>query len=170
MLVEIINRINAMEQLPENMLSHWFGAGYDRVTTFEYGYLNVEAYKPEYDPTTGMVSYVDASTELTYSQCKKLFEAIIADAREGSLSKYNGYYLYGKEETIIEETVEEQRTYSIDLEYRLLESAARESYTDYSRYQYINVRFGKDCKNIVAAIADLGIPYIDSEDDIFWGK
>ena len=170
--VEIINRINAMEQLPENMLSHWFGAGYDRVTTFEYGYLNVEAYKPEYDPTTGMVSYVDASTELTYSQCKKLFEAIIADAREGSLGKYNGYDLSGKEEAIDEDkVVEEQQIYSIDLEYRLPASGvARGSYMDYSYYQYINVRFGKDCKNIVAAITDLGIPYIDSEDDIFWGK
>ena len=168
--VEIINRMNAIEQLPENMLSHWFGAGYKKVTNFEYGYLNIEAYGPKYDPTAGMASYVDASTELTFSQCKKLYEAIIADAKEGSLGKYNGYDLSGKEETIDEDKVEEeQRIYSIDLEYRLPASGvARGSYVDYSYYQYINVKFGKDCKNIIAAIADLGIPYIDSEDDIVW--
>ncbi|MBO5097392.1 MAG: ABC transporter permease [Agathobacter sp.] len=158
----VVDFITAQEQQTDKIINNWLGVGYERVNTFEYGFLQIQGYYEKYDEL-GFRLIDDMSTELTQTQCKKLFNAVIADAEAGTLLKYNGMD-DGKWDG-------EQIIYHIDLQYRIPDkTSARGIYMESSssNYRYLNIRFGKDCKNIISTIATMGLPYIDSEDDIVW--
>lgn len=160
--LSVIEYIELQEQQTDRLMDNWFGTGYQRVTSFDYGFLRIRGYYDKYD-AAGMRLTDDMSTELTQTQSKRLFDAIIADANEGTLLKYNNL----DEDKYDNDYV----TYEIHLEYRIPEKvAARGIYVEdmVSAYQSVNVQFGKDCKNIVSTIADMGLKFIDSEDDIVW--
>ena len=159
--LSVIEYIELQEQQTDRVMDNWLGSGYQYVTSFDYGFLRIEGYYDKYDEI-GMRLQDDMSTELTQTQCKRLFEAIIADANEGTLLKYNaGKYPYGS------------ATHMIQLEYKLPEKATtRGIYVEDEMYAYnsVYISFGKDCKNIVSTIVDLGLKFIDSEDDIVWNE
>lgn len=161
----VVDFIEAQEKQIDKVMNNWLGVGYERVNTFDYGYLQIQGHYEKYDEI-GFRLMDDMSTELTQTQCKKLFEAIIADAESGALLKYNGLDS--------EKWEDGQVTYHIDLQYKIpSKTSARGIYiedTMSSNYRYLNVRFGKDCENIISTIATMGLPYLDSVDDIVWNE
>ena len=162
--IEIIDTIRELEAEPHAFLSYLLGDDYDNVEnlTFSYGYINIQKLV-----SMGTAGYKveDLQKELTFSQSRKLYEAIIADGLEGRLNKYNSHYVVNDEEV-------RGRTYHIHMEVtHLAPQNARGAMTEeYQKYNYINVEFGEDCKNIINAIVELGIEGIDSPDDVFWSR
>ena len=166
--IEIIDTIRRLEEEPHNFLNYALGKNYDDIDSlsFSSGHLNLQrlvVYKPEY---AGNNKVVDVMKELTSSQSKKIYEAIIADGLEGRLHKYNSYY-GGDYEKV------QGATHRIHIEVVKLTSNKNSRgivSQEYKDYHYINLYFGKDCENIIDAIVSLGIDGIDSPEDIYWGK
>ncbi len=164
---DIINRIIEVEQEPENCLKNLICNNYDELTEFEIGYLNIEYYVNE----GGEIGYHDVI--LSQEQSKLLYDAIVADALEGNLMKYNSYY-YEKDESY------DGYTYYIEFSYKKLPNS--EKGYDYWDYFYSNigsgymemetmsfyVRFGKDCQNIIDAIYECGI--LEESQRLYWGE
>lgn len=161
----VVNFVETQEQQRDKVMNNWLGVGYERVTSFDFGYLQIQGYYDKYDELGFRLSD-DMSTELTQTQCRKLFEAVIADAEAGTLLKYNGLDS-GK-------WGEEQFTYQIEFQYRIPDkTSARGVYIEDTmspQYRYLRITFGKDCENIVSTIATLGLPFLDSVDDIVWNE
>lgn len=165
--IEIIDTIRTLEAEPHNFLNDLLGDGYENVgnLSFSYGYLELQKLVVTETGGFSKTTVEDASLELTSSQSLKLYEAVIADGLEGRLNKYNSYYDMDYEEV-------KGYTYYLRMEVTSLSSnnnARGVMYEEYQRYNYINVEFGQDCKNIINAIAELGIEGIESPEDIYWG-
>lgn len=148
---------------PEMFLSGKFGKQYESIERFEAGSISVwdeseEAYK----------SYAIGS-----DACQKLYVAIKEDAAEGNIQKYNLGYNSGLEMYDLD--------FSISLTTKIKESTNQdymayegtiyvENYdTDDDRYGYWNSEYsstvysyfkiGKDCKNTIAVLEELGVDF-----------
>jgi hypothetical protein len=152
----ILDIIAEWESRPDVMLAEILGRDYRNLEAFITGhlYLDIISYKQsEEDILAGNINVESMSLELTASQCRKLYDAIMLEATEGELLKYNGRYGY--------ENDKNEMVYMIQLEYYL--KGKNNNYSSYAR-----VEFGRDCQYIIDAILELGITGVDSVDDIVW--
>lgn len=152
----ILDVIEEWESRPEVMLTDILGRDYKNVEAFITGHLYMEIYthkESEEDILAGNITIDSVNQELTASQCRKLYDAILLEATEGELFKYNGHNGY--------ENDKNEMVYMVQLEYYL--KGKNNNYSNYAR-----VAFGRDCQYIIDAILDLEIAGVDSADDIVW--
>lgn len=166
---EIIDRIGAIEKEPKNFLKNTICNNYEAVTEFEDGWMDFEYYVDE----GGELDYTSAY--LTKTQMEIMYDAIVKEALEGNLMKYNTYYTsddteyYGK------------YTYHISISYVVPDGETSFDYWDYyyahmhPEYQVaeevkqtLNIYYGKDCQYILDAIYECGI--IDKSQRLYWGE
>ena len=164
---EILEKLEAAEGGVENFLSSGFGSNYKNLTSFEGGWL-------DYCVNIGAQdSYGWLTEELTKVMANKLYQAVLKDAEEGTLIKYNvGSY---NDMDKYEESFVYRIHFRFEIEDKHLSTASfwdkyydREDESEGSAYISTNfdIAFGKDCKNIIQALIDTGI--IESEDVLLW--
>lgn len=186
---EIKKDIYEMEMDVDNFLRHRICKHYDEVKEFITGGFNysiseeyADIYEPEKEYYDGRYSY----EELTPVQCKMLYEAVIQDAKAGTLQFYNGVYDYDFGEGEREKEIDIV-SYCADLNFTyVLPKSERENTKDkYTQYKGSDVvegagyagssnakhgecyfSFGPDCTNIINALKECGV--IESEDQIRW--
>ena len=167
----LIEQLRDFEKQPKYYLTYTFGKGYENAAITE-AYL--EYYTGEDD------SY--ESLELSQADAQKLYEAAIQDAWDENLQKYNDtyYYYYDFEEEVeyeekVEEDSEEYEIYDLYLNLGLYNSGevgktssyngwAYEYYEETSYTNYVCLTIGKECKNLIQALIDIG--FIESEADL----
>lgn len=176
----VVSQITELEQDDDNLLSYLFCQNYDKITEFGTGwftalFLDYKASGVEYSDYT----YVDF--DLTTEQVKELYEAVIADAKAGTLTKYNTYATffddyYGYSEAYINL---EFKNPNIDNEtygeyydeyydgYYYVDSMYYEEEV-YSYWGYACIYIGPDCENIINKLIEFGL--IESVDEVYWGK
>lgn len=181
---DMLERLMELEMDADNFLRNKLNMNYEDVTESVNGSLNYEEYKND--------EYNYVNRELTAEQCKKVFEAIIADTKAGAIQKYNSDYMsyYEKEydgEVYSKQTAELLLTYyaSEEVTERILNQILEENgeyrnwyydqMTDTSYYVNTSVNrlqretvmyFGEDCTNVLNALVECGI--LTSADDIRW--
>lgn len=167
----LIEQLRDFEKQPKYYLTYTFGKGYENAAITE-AYL--EYYTGEDDSYEGL--------ELSQADAQKLYEAAIQDAWDENLQKYNDtyYYYYDFEEEVeyeekVEEDSEEYEIYDLYLNLGLYNSGevgktssyngwAYEYYEETSYTNYVCLTIGKECKNLIQALIDIG--FIESEADL----
>lgn len=161
---EIIASIRKLEEKPTYFLESLLGPGYASLDRISFSYSYVELEKME-SIDSGKQNVVDVSCELTSTQAKQLYQAIIADGMEGRLNKYNSYYS-------TEGSQIKGMTYYIHMEvlWQLQERSVSTIYAQSTTRSYVDLQFGKDCNNIIQTIVELGIGGIMAPEEIYWGE
>ena len=173
---EIVETIYAIEQEPETFLKNVFCYDYEGITQFTDGWFDFQGISMD-----GNVNYY--SEDVTNEQMKILYKAVIADALDGKLTKYNGHYSADMEKYDDELMMV---TYNISFDYTVPDTEENYDYWDYvDKYEgnqeiaydymdeyyevmeYANISFGKDCTNIIKAIEECGL--IKEGLSIYWG-
>ena len=159
----------------DNFLRNRICKHYDKVDKFVSGGLNYsisEEYADHYEPEEEYYDGAYRYEELTPEQCKRLYEAVIEDAKAGKLQPYNGvyYYDYAEEEQVIDKV-----SYYAELNFTYeLPEEERENTEETNYYMDSNMiwagdcyfNFGPDCTNIINALIESGV--IESEEQIRW--
>lgn len=185
----IIAKIEELERDPENYLKHELSSKYDKVTEFGTGWLEAR-FKNKI--TEEDMEYTDINYEsiaLTPDMVEKLWAAVIADAKAGTLLKYNIYSDWAQEERqYIELEVNGTVGYyspevaqlqlefrDPDREYMTSINASLEYFgyngvyaEDVEHWSTAYLSFGIDCQNLVNTLIEVGV--IQSVDDIYWGE
>ncbi len=166
-----------LENDVENLLSYLLCENYEEISEFSYGSLSAyfvpKGLNEEANYENTYYEYLDLSSE----QAEVLCEAIIADAKAGTLMKYNKFI-----STYDDEELAKSSETSLEIEFKNpnIDFESFDEFVDYNNeigqwdmytdeyWIYTHVSFGPDCENLVTALIELGI--IDSVDDIFWGE
>ena len=173
----IVNEVLTLEDNVDNLLEYLLCKNYDKVTEFNYASFNAEYLS---DVEQDDVSYEDITYEnyeLNQEEAEILYQAVIADIKEGTMIKYNKYMSRY-------EGVSVDKAANIYLEFEFKNpNVEYESYEEYE--EYLNriddwsevqeywicsdvIFIGPDCENTVNALIELRI--IESIDDIHWGE
>lgn len=184
-LKPVVDKIAELEADKENFLRYLLCDRYDEVTFFSEGWMAA--------PFLTGDERVDADGEVNLSyenkmidgiQAKALYEAIIADAKEGTLIKYNANsYAYEEYGYDTENYFKSSDVY-LNIKFKYPEGVKVEedlTETDYGIVKYESVEeiieeyiwmdayisFGPDCEHIINTLIDCGL--IESVEDIWWG-
>lgn len=163
-MAAVIQQVKEIEKQPDLFLKNEICERYDEVTEFGTGWLQAMFADSIYD-----------SKSLTQEQVEKLYAAILADAQNGTLIKYNVYSNWAYEETL---KLGVSITATLELEYRdpdMEYGSSMNAYgeyvdyvEDYASWDTLYIEFGQDCQNIINTLIDCGI--IESADDLYWGE
>ena len=185
-LKPVVDKIVELEADEENFLRYLLGDRYDEVKFFESGYLEAPFIKgDERSDADGIPNTSYESIIIDATQVKALYEAIVADAKAGTLVKYNAnayaYEEYGydlesyvkgsdaylnirfkhpEDEVVLTDKTE--TTYYGSVSYETVDEGYGESWIE----AYIS--FGPDCENIVNTLINCEL--IESVEDIWWGE
>lgn len=168
---EIIDTIITVESEPENFLRNTFCYDYENITEFTYGYMEFTTWSDKVS-----ANWDWQAESLTKEQMAILFDAIIADAKAGTLIKYNINY-FSKGEAY------KYKPFTISMEFNIPENGEKDykywnyqnlylNETPYSQYYgdvlfYSGlIAFGYDCVNIINAMVECDI--IEAPEDIYW--
>ena len=186
---EIRRNVYEMEMDADNFLRYRISKYYKEVEEFIAGGLSFSV-SETYANSSGLEGeyYAGKYTyeTLTPEQCKKLYEAVILDAKAGKLQLYNGVYYYDYVGDNVEQEVDKVSYYAdvhftyvvpkAELEniqetvmpdkggYTIEESNYTGATTNRHRECYFS--FGPGCTNILNALVECGI--IESIDQIRW--
>ncbi len=180
----ILTQISDLETDVDNYLQFVFGKNYEEIKLFNGG--NFEAPFMDgiiIDEYGNVEDYTYESRALTSEQAKEMYEAIIADVKEGTLMKYNVHSQWireGNEKDSWKYSdaglwLEFQRPDEKDDTHLVIEEysytyphTGTEQYVDVQTWGSEYVSFGADCENIINKLIEFG--YITSVDDIWWGE
>lgn len=181
----ILDKIAEMEMDVENYLKYAFVKEYEQIELFNGGWFQAPFVDEVYRDIEGnIIDYRVNTMNFTSEQAKELFEAVIADAKAGTLMKYNIQSQW------IREGKQEQTWKSWDVSI-LIEFQApnknhestlvieEKSFTypgvnmtyetvDTTNWYGVNLDFGPDCEHIMNKLIEFGC--IESADDIWWGE
>lgn len=188
-LKPVVDKIAELEADKENFLRYLLCDRYDEVTIFSEGWFEApfivgdERVDADGNPN---ISY--ESEKIDWVQAETLYEAIIADAKVGTLIKYNAnMYPYEGYGYYTESIFKSGEAYlNINFEYPegvpnkggltnetetiyygpVTHEMIQESIDDI--WMNANISFGPDCENIINALIDCGL--IESVEDIWWGE
>ena len=182
--IEVILRtIAKLESDPENYLDYLFVNNYEKIDKFYSGRFEaplVDDVEDFGDGNYNISTY--QSMEFTPEETKELFDAVVADAKAGTLLKYNVYsqwtlegydesmYKYSEAAIMIEfqNPNREKNTQLIINENSVsYPGNYEEIYVDEDTWYHAYINFGPDCENIVNKLIEFGA--IQSVDDIWWG-
>ncbi len=157
----ILDRLYQMAIEPDSFLTGILGKGYEEPDYFTEGYFydvflnDIQEYAPE---------------ELDASMREVLLQAIIADAKDGVLQKYNIPYVEGDWAY-----PDGQYGNYLELEHIMDGDGGVTDYweepvsyyisdTTYAMTAYVTIYFGKDCSHILSALEETGL--IESREDL----
>lgn len=184
-LEPILDKIADMEMDVDNYLKYVFVKEYEQIELFNGGWFQAPFADDVYKDADGnIVDYHINTVNFTSEQAKELFEAVIADAKAGTLMKYNVQSQW------IREGKEEQTWKSSDVSILIEFQAANENHqstlvieensftypgvnmtyetVDTTSWYSANLAFGPDCEHIMNKLIEFG--FIESADDIWWGE
>lgn len=160
------------QQKPEHYLDYLFGAPYEESVVVD-GYMDYYGFQQNGEDDYG-------ERPLTLLEAQKIYDAVVKDAMNGDLQKYNqpdlfydNYYEVGvTTETITEEASTDNYQIWISLSVHNNRQAEKNTYyyewLDYMDEDVITdsayICVGEDCKNLIQALIDIG--FIESESDL----
>lgn len=176
----VFDKIEVLEKDVDNYLNYTFCDDYEEISVFNGG--SFEAQFKGGEDNQDDVSY--QTIDLNSEQVEALYNAVIADAKAGTLMDYNVYDVWKAEDAqdiahkysdaylyieYLNPNQENGGTLVLD-ENSYSTSTMFGTVTEIVEYQswytaYLN--FGPDCENIVNTLIELGI--IESVDNIYWG-
>lgn len=188
-LKPVVDKIAELEADEENFLRNILCDRYDEIKFFESGWLEAPFIRgDERVDANGAPNISYENKIIDAMQAKTLYEAIVADAKAGTLIKYNAnlyvYEEYGydsdtyfksgeaylnikfkhpedvEDEVVVTDKTETMYYGSVSYE------AVYEEYDD--RWMEAYISFGPDCEHIVNVLIDCGL--IESVEDIWWGE
>lgn len=175
----VYENILALESDVENYLNNEFGKNYDKVDVFYSGWIEFPVLEGENrEQSIQENSFRYENTNLNQEQAKALYYAAVADAKAGTLMKYNIYtsqYWAEEQAEIYTKSTNtyfyvefknpnERETLEGNLDYIMNGMDAQ----DYQVSQGIHLSFGPDCENIVNQLIEMG--FIESAKDVWWGE
>jgi hypothetical protein len=186
---EIRRDIYEMEMDADNFLRHRICKHYDKVNKFVAGGLNysiAEEYANQYEQEEEYYDGRYLYEKLTPEHCEILYQAVILDAKAGTLQPYNGVYYYDYIEDESEKVIDKVSYYAdMNFTYVLPKEDwenvkdKQVPYTGSYVVEEINYvgssanrhgecyfSFGPDCTNIINALIECGV--IESEEQIRW--
>ena len=179
-LNEVYESILALESDTENYLRNEFGKNYDKVEVFYDGRVEAPFIEGEREQVELNYNFTYNSISLKPEQAEALYHAAIADAKAGTLMKYNIY-------TISYLTSDQAEVYTkssdayLSIDYKDPNAKENESYKgsatgiddevyeeSYESTKGVYVNFGPDCENIINKLIEF--EFIKSAEDIWWGE
>lgn len=156
---ELINEVYGYETQQVNFLKYEFGCDYDKITQFNNSQLEY------YD---GIDNYVNKG--MSEENAQKLYQAVVADAGEGTIQKYNTYNYAAEEASQGYATAAINFSYLHSTEdwqdiYQRLNGTAKVEYHsngESGMEGFAYIQFGSDCTNILNTLVEMGM--IDSID------
>ncbi|MBR3810900.1 MAG: ABC transporter permease [Agathobacter sp.] len=187
-LKRVVDKISELEADEENFLRYLLCDRYDEVILFESGWLEAPFINGDERLDADGVPNINYESKIVdVMQAKALYEAIVADAKAGTLIKYNtnlyAYEEYGYDmETYFKsgeaylnikfkdpEDVEDKAELTNKTDSMNTGSVSYEVvYEEYDGWMNANISFGPDCENIVNTLIDCRL--IESVEDIWWGE
>lgn len=177
----ILSQISDIEMDVDNYLSYVFSENYEDIEVFHEGWIEAQFKDGGRVDGEENVSYYYKTVNLSAEVSKKLFEAVLADTKDGNLMKYNVHNLWGRDnkEYAYSEVYlymqfdnpkgeEDSVMLSEGASYAYPVGAYEEVYIDTETRQSAGLNIGPDCENIVNVLVECGI--IKSVDDIWWGE
>ena len=179
----ILAQITELELDVDNFLKHIFVNNYEKIDTFHGGWFEAPFVNDVYEDAEGEISISDyQSMQFTPEQAKEIYEAMIADAKAGTLMKYNIYSEWLRKEhpedwknsnasvmVEFQNPNEDNSTYLVIEEYSFTYPSNNvQEYVDAENWYSAHLSFGKDCENIVNKLIEF--EFIESVDDIWWGE
>lgn len=169
-LKSIYQKIADLEANKENYLVNTFGEDYANVSVFYGGRLNAYFIEPEDREKEDFYPQTNYDNKpLNEKQTKELYEALIADIKDGTLMKYNVYdgkYIY-TEGADVDYYGGTEVSLSIEYQMPMEDAPELEEDVKYDSYRHAYLNIGPDCENVVNKLIELGI--IESVEHIWWG-
>lgn len=172
----ILEMIDVLEREPENFYRNTFGKDYDEITDFGGGWVEI----PMKEKRDQYSDYGYDNISLNQEQAEKLYQAVLADTKAGTLMKYNVFRstnwatgdMLQYADTYADLTIEykqpysESTTTSINMSENSIGYAEMVTAESYVNWQNAYIYFGHDCENIINALIEFG--FIESKWDIDW--
>lgn len=167
----ILDQIVEYEMDPDQYLSYIFVDNYENIEKFYSGWFEGQ-YK------TDSENYTYKTVDFTVEQAKEIFDAVIADAKAGTLMKYNVHSMWARDhkdykysEAYImlefENPNKADVSHYADNTYYYNGGIHTEEYYDETWYS-ASFNIGPDCENIINKLIEFDV--IESVDDIWWGE
>lgn len=174
----IFDQIAEMEMDVDNYLSHAFVENYEDIEVFYDGWFAAQFKEDAYTGVDGDIRYSYETSEFNAEQAKELYEAVLADAKAGTLMKYNVYSMWTREhkDTAYSEAYlylqfqnpnkEDTKLVIEEYSYTYPSGAYVEDYVDTETRYSANLNIGPDCEHVVNKLIEFGV--FESVDDIWW--
>lgn len=175
----ILDQIAEMEMDVENYLSYVFVENYEDIEIFYDGWFEAQFKEDGHNDVEGNMNYYYETINFTPEQIKELFDAVVADAKAGTLMKYNVHSMWARDhkDTAYSEAYltlqflspnrEESHLVIEEYSYTYPSGADVEDYIEDAR-NYANLNIGPDCEHIVNKLIEFGV--FESVDEIWWGE
>ncbi len=137
------------ENATVRFLYYALGCDYQTITDFEVAGVSFDRFETD---DAGEKVYMNEYAVLTEAQCSQLFYAMIGDAKDEVLFKYNPSYLDWDEYYEGEDSV-----FSLYMDY---------IHPETGEYRTAEIMFGSDCQYIIEELVHVGI--VESAEDICW--
>ena len=180
----ILTQVAAMETNPDNYLDYVFVDNYEKIVLFNGGWFEAQFIEDHFVDAEGDTIYNYNTVNFSPEQAKAFYDAIVADAKAGTLMKYNVYSQWMKEDMAASTWRGAEASIMIEFQnpntendthlvleeysYTYPGGAYVEEYVDAENWYSAHLNFGPDCENIVSKLIEFGM--IESVDDIYWGE
>ncbi len=180
---QILTQIADLETDVDNYLDYAFVQNYEKIENFGDGWFEARFLESAFVDSEGNTNYNSETKNFSAEQTKEMFDAVVADAKAGTLMKYNVHSQWMKEESAASYTStqaylliqfkdpnsEDSKLLLEEYSYTYpngvqVEQSAENAETWFSTH----LIFGPDCENIVSKLIKFG--FIESVDDIYWGE
>ncbi|MBQ6844638.1 MAG: hypothetical protein IJO60_08400 [Agathobacter sp.] len=181
----ILTQIAELELDAERYLDYVFVENYEKIEVFDDGWFEGRFADDSFVDSEGNTIYNFDTINFSPEQTKEMYDAVVADAKAGTLMKYNIHrqwiaeemknssayksteaYIYIKFQNPNEEN--DTKLLLEEYSYTYPGGASVEQYVDAETWYSANLTFGPDCEHIVSKLIEFG--FIESVDDVFWGE
>ena len=180
---DLIEIIMAMEKQPEHYLTHELDKDYENVTEFGTGWLEAQFTNVTTEEELEYLQYEDykyQSKALTPEVVEKLWAAVIADVKAGTLLKYNVYSSWAEREldmlqsnlekelqALLEENADTNYNESVNYCYHVTANLELQ-YRDPNETYYTNINKNPNSYGVESSVYGIASQEIDIVDRTNW--
>lgn len=187
----VLTQIAELEMDVDNYLDYAFVENYENIEVFHEGYFEASFIDDSFVNGEGDTVYNYRTINLSSEQAKELYDAVIADAKAGTLMKYNirswrteidmkemaaastwkyseAYLMIQFENPNLKKEAQIGSNQNSSVYNGALVQEYVQEHVDTENWYSAHLNVGPDCENIVNKLIAFGI--IESVDDIWWGE